>query len=78
MKINYLRKILFAGVVAFAVTACHDDLDQTPPYEVTSATVYQDFNNYKNVLAKLYAGYAVTGQTGPAGTGRKSRCPAVR
>ncbi len=48
-------------------SSCTDDLDQTPPYEVTSATVYKDFSNYKNVLAKLYAGYAVTGQQGPAG-----------
>lgn len=67
MKTKYLKKVLLAGIVAFSVAACHDDLDQIPPNELTSATVYQDFSNYKNVLAKLYAGYATTGQAGPAG-----------
>ncbi len=37
------------------------------PDIVTSATVYDNPEAYKMVLAKLYAGLAVTGQTGPAG-----------
>ncbi|WP_018478677.1 RagB/SusD family nutrient uptake outer membrane protein [Pontibacter roseus] len=67
MITKYIKKILLAGMMAFSIAACTDDLDQVPPYEVTSATVYNDFNNYKQVLAKMYAGYAVTGQQGPAG-----------
>ncbi|RDV16805.1 RagB/SusD family nutrient uptake outer membrane protein [Pontibacter diazotrophicus] len=67
MKINNIKNVLLAGAVAFSVAACHDDLDQVPPYDLTSATVYEDFSNYKQVLGKLYAGYAVTGQQGPAG-----------
>jgi hypothetical protein len=34
---------------------------------VTSATVYENFGNYKSILAKLYAGLAVSGQQGPSG-----------
>jgi hypothetical protein len=67
MNTRHIKKIILSGIVALTVASCTDDLDQVPPYELTSATVYQDFNNYKQVLAKLYAGYAVTGQQGPAG-----------
>ncbi len=49
------------------LTSCLGDLDRAPFIEVTSASVYQDPANYKKVLAKLYAGLAVTGQEGPAG-----------
>src|SRR5690606_16886778 len=44
-------------------------LDRKPFYDVTSASVYEDFANYKSVLAKIYAGMATTGQSGPAGNG---------
>ena len=64
---SYFKKIMLSGFAALSLAACTDDLDQVPPYEVTSATVYNDFNNYKVVLAKLYAGYATTGQQGPDG-----------
>ncbi len=49
-----------------SVTAC-TDLDIEPFNETTSVEVYNDFNNYKNVLAKLYGGLALSGQQGPAG-----------
>ena len=67
MKINYLKYILFTGTLAFGVASCSDDLEQVPPNEPTPATVYKNFANYKAILAKVYAGYATTGQTGPAG-----------
>ncbi|GAB3818461.1 RagB/SusD family nutrient uptake outer membrane protein [Pontibacter rugosus] len=67
MTSNYIRTILCAGLVAVSTVSCTDDLDREPAYEVTSATVYKDFANYKSILAKLYAGFAVTGQQGPAG-----------
>ncbi|MCX2740310.1 RagB/SusD family nutrient uptake outer membrane protein [Pontibacter anaerobius] len=67
MKTKYIASLILSGLISFSTVSCTDDLDQTPPYEVTSATVYNDFNNYKRVLAKVYAGYALTGQQGPAG-----------
>jgi len=51
------------------MTSCFKDLDTIPldPDEVTSATVYDSPDAYRQVLAKLYAGLAVSGQQGPAG-----------
>lgn len=57
--------ILFVITVAF--TSCLKDLDRNPLVGTTSANVYTSVNGYKAVLAKLYAGYAITGQQGPAG-----------
>ena len=66
-----LKLTLKTGLVAAALmvtaTACVNDLDRTPKFEVTSASVYADPANYKLVLARLYATLAVSGQQGPAG-----------
>ncbi len=66
-KFNYLSIIVIAILVAF--TSCTNDLDTVPIDEdvVTSETVYENPANYINVLAKLYAGLAVSGQQGPSG-----------
>ncbi len=45
------------------------ELDQEPRYEVTPDKVYVNLDGYNKVLAKLYGGFALTGQTGPAGNG---------
>ncbi len=68
MKSIYKIAIIIAGMV-LVLPSCIKDLDTVPidPNVVTSATVYDDPASYKMVLAKLYAGLAVTGQTGPAG-----------
>jgi hypothetical protein len=64
-------KIVGAVVLAilFAFTSCVNDLDTLPLDKdvVTSEDVYSKPENYKHVLAKLYAGLAVSGQQGPAG-----------
>jgi SusD family len=66
-----LRYIRFIGVFAFLFGAvgCFKDLNTTPtdPDEFTSEAVYKDPASYKKVLAKLYGGYALSGQQGPAG-----------
>jgi len=66
-KIIYLIAVMLTTSIVF--TACVDDLDVVPldPSEVTSATVYDDPEAYRQVLGKLYAGLAVSGQEGPAG-----------
>ena len=65
MKKLYIILIIFA----LGFTSCLKDLDTTPIDDdsLTSANVYEDPANYYNVLAKLYAGLAVSGQQGPAG-----------
>ncbi|MBF9254571.1 RagB/SusD family nutrient uptake outer membrane protein [Pontibacter sp. 172403-2] len=64
---TFIKKTMLAGMVALSVSSCTKDLDREPFYDITSASVYKDFSNYKPILAKLYAGYAVSGQQGPAG-----------
>ena len=68
MKSIYKITIVLAGIILI-LPSCIKDLDTVPidPDIVTSATVYDNPEAYKMVLAKLYAGLAVTGQTGPAG-----------
>jgi hypothetical protein len=70
MKAKYF-KIFFTSLIAviFAISSCTNDLNTIPidPKVVTSATVYKDANAYKQVLAKCYAGLAVSGQRGPDG-----------
>ena len=67
-KIKY-NKISAAVVLLglFTATSCVNDLEQTPITDVTSASVYKDFNNYKNVLAKVYGGFANGGQEAGGG-----------
>ncbi|MDR9417346.1 RagB/SusD family nutrient uptake outer membrane protein [Gracilimonas sp.] len=62
----FIALIVFLG---FTVTSCVNDLDTTPIDNdvVTSETVYETPEDYRQVLAKLYAGFATTGQQGPAG-----------
>ena len=67
MNTKFIRNIALAGILTVSAAACEQNLDITPKYDVVSDRVYQDFANYKPILAKLYAGYAVTGQQGPAG-----------
>jgi hypothetical protein len=62
--------ILFAfTALAFIVSSCVKDLDTKPidPDETTAADVFDDPASYKQILAKLYAGLAVSGQQGPSG-----------
>ncbi|MBR9920361.1 MAG: RagB/SusD family nutrient uptake outer membrane protein [Bacteroidetes bacterium] len=57
----------FVILVSLLFSSCFKDLDQTPPFGLNAAKVYEDPENYINVLAKLYAGLSMTGNDGPAG-----------
>lgn len=65
IKISIKTSVLAAMLVT--ASSCVKDLDRLPTYDVTSASVYTDPVNYKQVLAKLYAVMAVSGQQGPSG-----------
>lgn len=54
-------------VMLFSATSCMKDLDQTPIVDVTGETIYSNFANYPNALAKLYGGFAHGGQEGGGG-----------
>ena len=65
MKFKYIFTV---GIVAATfLTSCEKDLDRMPETEITSASVYSDFNNYKGVLGKIYSGLAMSGQEGGDG-----------
>ncbi|MFP4467926.1 MAG: RagB/SusD family nutrient uptake outer membrane protein [Bacteroidales bacterium] len=66
-RIKYIALLTTALLVTFS--SCMKDLDTVPldDTEVTAAEIYEDPENYKKVLAKLYAGLAVSGQEGPEG-----------
>ena len=63
-------KIYLLSIILVVFTqGCIGDLDTIPLDGdlITSGNVYDDPAVYKQVLAKLYAGLAVSGQEGPAG-----------
>ncbi|MBK8669882.1 MAG: hypothetical protein IPN89_10635 [Saprospiraceae bacterium] len=55
--------------VSLTFSSCFKDLDTVPldPNLITSGTVFNNQDAYKQFLAKLYAGFAVSGQEGPSG-----------
>ena len=55
--------------LSLTATSCVDDLRQEPITEITAANLYRDFNNYPNLLAKIYGGLAMGGQSGGDGGG---------
>lgn len=69
MKNKFIRSLgmlaLAAALVPFG--SCTKDLDQVPEYEANSEAVYSDPAQIQQVLARLYATLAVSGQQGPAG-----------
>ena len=72
MKNFRIKKLSIAALVlgfSLTFTSCVDDLKREPITDVTSASLYKDFNNYNNLLAKLYGGLAVGGQEGGDGKG---------
>ncbi|MCD4696916.1 MAG: RagB/SusD family nutrient uptake outer membrane protein [Bacteroidales bacterium] len=70
MKNIFKLTLLTAGFLII-FSSCFKDLDTVPidPDIVTADKVYDNPDAYKQVLAKLYAGLAVSGQEGPAGNG---------
>jgi len=67
---NMIFKYLGITMVAVLVlSSCTKKLDRTPAYDVTSEVVYKNLAGYKSVLAKLYGGLALTGNSGPDGNG---------
>ena len=77
-RIKYLLAAI--PVMLFALPGCIGDLDTLPldKDEITSASVYENPENYVNVLAKLYAGLSMSGQQGPAGKSDNSRAKSRR
>ncbi|UCC24896.1 MAG: RagB/SusD family nutrient uptake outer membrane protein [Gemmatimonadales bacterium] len=68
MRTKTLKTLLVAAAVLFGATGC-TDLVVEPESTVTGANIFKDESSYEQFLAKLYAGLALTGQSGPNGSG---------
>ena len=66
-KVYQILGITLASLVFLA--SCTKDLDRQPKYGNTASSLYKDLAGYKSVLAKVYAGLTLTGNTGPDGSG---------
>jgi len=66
---RFSKYSLLVAALVLGFASCVKDLDTVPldKDEITSATVYDNPASYYQVLAKVYAGLAVSGQQGPAG-----------
>jgi hypothetical protein len=68
---KYSFKLLLLGTIVtlFTMTSCLNDLDTVPQDKdvILADELFNDPAAYKQVLAKLYAGLAISGQQGPAG-----------
>jgi len=63
-----LKPILLTLFAAILLWSCESDLELQPEDNRQSAeTVFENPESYKQFLAKLYAGLAISGQEGPAG-----------
>ena len=69
MKNKFFKSLGFVARTVVLLVSCTKDLDRKPFYDVTSASVYKDLAGYKQVLAKTYAGFSLTGNSGPDGNG---------
>ncbi|HKJ31825.1 MAG TPA: RagB/SusD family nutrient uptake outer membrane protein [Balneolales bacterium] len=68
-KLNLLFIAMIVPILAMIFSSCTGDLNTNPIDKkiVTSASAYKTPTDYEQILAKLYAGFATTGQQGPAG-----------
>ncbi len=64
MKKYILKITMVAAVVAGTMSSCTKMLDQTPTNDVTADVVYSTPLGYKEVLAKVYGAFALTGNSG--------------
>lgn len=69
MKPKYLKISVAVILLSAFFTACIKDLDTIPLDKdvFTTEKIYADYDNYVKVLAKVYAGLALTGTRAPNG-----------
>ncbi|HMR93680.1 MAG TPA: RagB/SusD family nutrient uptake outer membrane protein [Chitinophagaceae bacterium] len=68
MRQNIFKAGLIVGLVAM-LAACDKKLDRLPKNDITDDQVYATPAGYQQAFAKVYASYALTGNSGPAGNG---------
>ncbi len=69
LEIKNLKWVFILSIL-FSLSSCLDDLNIAPKDDdqaISEAYFANNPNSYKQFLAKIYAGFVVTGQEGPAG-----------
>jgi len=56
-------------LITLSLPACKKNLILTPNDAVTNAQVFSSFTGYSQAMAKVYASFALTGNSGPYGSG---------
>ena len=69
MNTRTLKQLAVAAALACLAAAGCTDTTVQPKSTITSANIFNDPNSYQALLARIYAGLAVSGQQGPAGNG---------
>lgn len=62
-----MKNIYIILVLVLLISAC-TDLDVPPKSDATGELIFNDPATYEAFIAKLYAGFSLTGQQGPAGS----------
>jgi hypothetical protein len=70
MKNNNIIKLLFGVLPALLFASCVKDLDRFPENDTTGQVVYATFDGYMGAIAKVYAGYTLTGNAGGSAYGK--------
>ena len=64
---RHLKIIIADSVMLLTMAACTKKLDLTPTNDITASEAYKTPAGYKEGLAKVYAAFALTGNTGGTG-----------
>jgi hypothetical protein len=68
MNLKALKALAVAGPLVVLAAAGCTNLTEQPKSTVTAANVFNDPGSYQALLARVYAGLAVSGQQGPSGS----------
>ncbi len=68
MKKGIIKIFTLGLLVTGVFTSCEKKLDLLPQNDLTPTDIYATKQGYKEVFTKLYAGFALTGNSGPAGS----------
>ena len=68
IMLSNFKKALFLFCCISFILSCTSEIDNLKPInQETSASVFDNPESYRAFIAKIYAGYAVSGQQGPSG-----------
>lgn len=68
MKKYFIYTSIVLTALSFTLTSCKKALELQPLNDVTSDVAYSSMQGYRQGLAKVYGSFALTGNSGPAGS----------